>query len=252
MRPSQSYIIWFTQRSGSTLLCKGLEETQIGGKPGEYFTLMGENSLCEKHQVSNYEDLKNKLWELGTSSNGAFGIKVPLHFSRIQKIFDEIKALNNSPSDNPLEILSEIFPNCQHIYLSRRNRIRQVVSWWRAIHDNVWHLEKGQTHRNDLKFYEEKYNFDALSHLFKESILMECSVQRFFDQNNITPFNVFYEDFIKNYDSTMLAILDFLKIDFENLEIQAPYYAPTADGNSEIWVKRFAEDLQKDWSEIVY
>lgn len=253
MRPQQSYIIWFTQRSGSSLLCKALEQTNIGGKPGELFVLMGEEqSLCEKHQVNTYQELKQKLWQMGTSTNGVFGIKNPLHFSRFMKVIQEIKMLGNFQTDDPQEILSDLFPNCQHIFLGRRNKIRQVVSWWRAIHDHVWHLEKGQTHGNDEKFYEEKYDFDALTHLFKESVLMECSVQRFFDKNNIIPHSLFYEDFIKNYEPTIESIFDFLEIDTTNLKIQPPFFTPTADAKSDIWVERFAKEMQKGFKEITF
>ncbi len=37
MRPVKSYAIWFSQRTGSTLLCKTLESTGIAGKPEEFF-----------------------------------------------------------------------------------------------------------------------------------------------------------------------------------------------------------------------
>ena len=45
MKPEKSYRIWFSNRNGSTLLCQGLEQTGIAGKPGEYFNLMESTSL---------------------------------------------------------------------------------------------------------------------------------------------------------------------------------------------------------------
>lgn len=252
MTPKQSFIIWFTQRSGSTLLCKSLEQTKVAGKAEEFFTLMEEETLCEKHQVKDYEELKAKIWELGTSSNGVLGMKTPLHFSRFQKLIDEIKTLRKLEKATTIEILSDIFPNCQHIFLGRRNKVRQVVSWWRAIHDNVWQLEKGQKHQNDDAFYEEKYIFDALHHLFKESVLMECATERFFNENQIVPLNIYYEDFVKNYEPTIYSILGFLKIETKNIKIQPPFFAITSDEKSEIWVSRFAAELQKGFKEKAY
>lgn len=253
MEPQKSYIIWFTQRSGSSLLCKSLEETQLAGRPGELLVLMGEEkSLCDKYNVTTYDELKQKLWEIGTSPNGIFGMKNPLHLSRFEKVIQEIKRLGNFKTNDPMEILSDIFPNCVHIYLGRRNKIRQVVSWWRAIHDNVWHLQKGEKHQNEDKFYEEKYDFDALTHLFKESVLMECSVQRFFDKNQIVPHSIFYEDFIKNYQPTIEGIFDFLKIEKNNLKIQPPFYSKTADVKSDLWVNRFAKEMQENFNEVVF
>ena len=37
MKPRLPYTIWFSQRTGSTLLCKALESTGIAGKPNEWF-----------------------------------------------------------------------------------------------------------------------------------------------------------------------------------------------------------------------
>lgn len=37
MEPKLSYTIWFTQRTGSTLLCQALEGTGIAGVPNEWF-----------------------------------------------------------------------------------------------------------------------------------------------------------------------------------------------------------------------
>ncbi|MCB0566475.1 MAG: hypothetical protein KDD01_19065 [Phaeodactylibacter sp.] len=82
MTPHRSYIIWLVPRSGSTLLCKGLESTGIAGIPGEYFTLPTGQSLLGHHQVEDYESLKRKLWRLGTTPDGVFGIKYPMHTSR--------------------------------------------------------------------------------------------------------------------------------------------------------------------------
>ncbi|MFK7923609.1 MAG: Stf0 family sulfotransferase [Bacteroidia bacterium] len=252
--PIRSYRIWFTQRSGSTLLCKALEQTGIAGKPGELLVPMGdEKNLQDKYQVDTYQALRSKIWERGTSANGIFGVKDPLHGERYLQKFIEICYLQGLiPIDNHESIWSDLFPNCQHIYLTRRNKIRQAVSWWKAIQDSVWHLEEGAEHRNEEAFYEEKYDADALTHLFKESVLMECATQAYFDQHKIVPYTVVYEDLIADYESTIRGILDYLKLDHKSIEIKAPYYHKTADELSERWVDRFRQDFQAGFQEKVY
>ena len=128
MPPHKSYRIWFSQRNGSTLLCKGLEQTGICGIPGEYFNLMDASSLCDKYNVDTYGQLKETIWKLGTSSNGVFGIKHSLHASYSGRIFKEIKKLKGIPQDAEIdrqELLSDLFPNCKHIFLTRRNMQRR-------------------------------------------------------------------------------------------------------------------------------
>ncbi len=247
MQPKKSYRIWFSQRNGSTLLCKGLEQTGIAGIPGEYFNVMESDTLCEKYGVQTYDELKNKLWELGMSANGVFGIKHSMYAERYDKIFEEIRKLRRMSAEvNEEELLSDIFPNCKHIYLTRRNKIRQAVSWWKAIKDNVWHLESGEEKTDDAEFYERHYDFAALSHLFKEATLRECAMQAYFSQYNIQPLTLVYEDFSDNFEDTIRQIVDYLGIEYDELHIGNKFYKKTANSNSEKWVQRFREDLQKE------
>lgn len=255
MKPEKSYRIWFTQRNGSTLLCKGLEQTGIAGKPGEYFNLMEAKTLCEKYNVTQYEALKIKIWELGTSNNGVFGIKHSWFTSRSGKIMDEFKTLKNIPLKakmNEEELLQDLFPNCKHIFLTRRNKVRQAVSWWKAINDQVWHIEKDDQHRNEASFYEKHYDFDALNHLFKEANLRECAIQEYFATNNITPLTFVYEDFIKNFEDTLKIIIDYLEIPHTRINYKEMYYGKTANEQSEKWVQRFRMDLQEKMSEQIW
>lgn len=46
MRPRLSYTIWFTQRTGSTLLCKALEGAKMAGIQNEWrYTWLGEQRV---------------------------------------------------------------------------------------------------------------------------------------------------------------------------------------------------------------
>ena len=48
MKPKQSYIIWFSQRTGSSILCKALEDTGIAGRPSEWLHEHETNNLLAK------------------------------------------------------------------------------------------------------------------------------------------------------------------------------------------------------------
>lgn len=248
MSPSQSYRIWFSQRNGSTLLCKGLEQTGIAGSPGEYFNVMDSETLCEKYHVDSYTELKKAIWSQGTSSNGVFGIKHSMHTARFNQIYDELRSLRNIPDGSQVseeELLGDFFPNCKHIYLTRRNKIRQAVSWWKAIQDNVWHLENQEAQDSIANFYEERYDFDAISHLFMEATLRECAIQAYFSKYQIRPMTLVYEDFADHFEQSITNIIEFLEIEYDQINIQPKFYQKTANEQSEVWVQRFRNDLQK-------
>ena len=76
MRPSQSYIIWFSQRVGSTLLADVLSATGIAGKPQELFNEYTTFDLMGLFGVSEPVELREAIWRSGMTTNGVFGLKV--------------------------------------------------------------------------------------------------------------------------------------------------------------------------------
>ncbi|MEO1436423.1 MAG: Stf0 family sulfotransferase [Bacteroidota bacterium] len=253
-KPIVGYQIWFTQRSGSTFLCELLANTGLAGQPGEHLELFKpDNSLLDKWKAINYYDLRQKFWKAATSENGVCGQKVACHQARFDALFKHVQTAPMAPQfDNPHIWLQDWLPNLKHLYLTRRHRIRQVVSWWRAIQDNAWHRRGEQLIDHDKAWYDQHYNFDALSHLFKESILMECAQQRYFDTYGIVPLTIVYEDFIQDLEGTLQRIFDYLGIEWLDKSIQLPNLQPTATPHSEYWVDRFAQDVQADWTEKPY
>ena len=162
--PTRSYLIWFTPRTGSTLLCKGIEDTGRRGKPGEHLLIVNEGSLAAKYGVATYADLQQAIWDLGSSSNGVFGVKYALQNSVHQKILAELATFPDADGRCGEALFQELFPNCRHLFLSRRHKIRQIVSWWKAIQDQLWHLQPGEEQTVTKQFFEDRYDLDALRH----------------------------------------------------------------------------------------
>ncbi len=188
MRPQISYRIWFGPRTGSTLLCKGLESTGIAGNPLELFNIYDPANLCSTYQATNYDELKSNLWQAGSTENGVFGVKNAFFKTRREKMLQEIldlRAKDQLPILGEEEIWNDFFPNCKHIFLTRRNKVRQAVSWWKAIKDEKWQLEKDETNTTDAAFYKENYIEDALNHLLKETVLHDALFEDYFSKNNI-------------------------------------------------------------------
>lgn len=247
MQPTKSYRIWFSQRNGSSLLCKGLESTGIAGKPGEHFHNYDHDTLSAKYGTKTYEALRTKLWELGTCQNGIFAVKhswSTTHHHKLSREFAQLQGMNTEAPLDHEAIFADLFPNCKHIYLTRRNKIRQAVSWWKAINDKTWHIEQGNTHQNEMAFYEQHYNFDALSHLFKEASLRECAIQGYFTRFKIAPLTLVYEDFIQDFSGAIRQIVDYLEIEYDELNVDDFFYERTASEGSELWVQRFREEFQ--------
>ena len=245
MKPKLSYTIWFSQRTGSTLLCRALQSTGVTGKPSEWLST---SDLLNKYQLDSYVELQQKLWQLGTTANGVFGVKTGAcepYFSKIIDVFKQFPGCN-SKSNNRVEIWNNAFPNCKHIYMTRRNKVRLAVSWWKAIQSEEWHRESGKLPiAADIK---DKYSYEAISHLFAECSLREAAIQDFLDEGSIAPLTIIYEDFILDYEATIKNIISYLELsDIQNVSIPSPPLEKLADDISEEWVQRFRKERQQGW-----
>ncbi|SEO75414.1 Stf0 sulphotransferase [Paenibacillus sp. OV219] len=67
-QPKLSYTIWFSQRTGSTLLGEALASTGVAGNPAEWLHFQSNDPL-----TMTREDIEQK-WQHGTTPNGVFGI----------------------------------------------------------------------------------------------------------------------------------------------------------------------------------
>ena len=244
-KPKLSYTIWFSQRTGSTLLCRALQSIGIAGKPSEW---LNSSDLLDKYQLDSYAELQQRLWQLGSSDNGVFGVKTGACEPYFGKIIDTFKQFPgcNSESNNRVEIWENACPNCKHIYMTRRNKVRLAVSWWKAIKSEEWHREQGKPPvAVNLK---NKYSYRAISHLFAECSMREAAIQEFFSEGSIVPLTIVYEDFILAYEATIRNILDYLELpDSKIVSITSPPLQQLADDVSEEWVQRFRKDRQKGW-----
>jgi LPS sulfotransferase NodH len=243
MEPKLSYTFWFTQRTGSTLLCKALEATQIAGMPHEWlYTWIGD------HQVKSPAELQKRLWQNGSTVNGVFGLKHSFHEPHFTQLIETFRQFPTCPAkqNNRVKIWESALPNHRHIFMTRRNKVRLAVSWWKAIKTAEWHRLPGVSPKT--MGLTDTYSFDAIHHLYCECSMREAGIQEFFSEGEIVPLTIVYEDFIQEYEKTVRRVLAFLGLDTISLNISPPSLAQTADNISEEWTQRFREELQKGWN----
>ncbi len=250
MKPLLSYTIWFSQRTGSTLLCKALESTGVAGKPAEWLHVSSGVQLCTHYGVSSPAELQTKLWELGSTPNQVFGLKHGIsepHFSSVIETFRKFPGCNGRSCDRG-EVWENAFPKGKHVFMTRRNKVRLAVSWWKAIQTQEWHRKHGaKPTKEDVR---ERYSFDAIDTLYVASVMREAGTQEFFTEAGIVPLTIVYEDFVQCYKTTVLEILKYLDIPSEGVTVAPPYYERLADEVSQEWAQRFRQERQVGWEHI--
>jgi trehalose 2-sulfotransferase len=242
MQPKLSYTIWFTQRTGSTLLCKTLEKTQIAGIPQEWL-----HAWWDRQHGKDPAELQKCLWKNGSTSNGVFGQKHSWSEPHFTHLIETFRRFPTCPANetNRARIWEHALPNHKHVFMTRRNKVRLAVSWWKAIKTQEWHRLAGESSRSVV--LSDTYSFDAIHHLFCECAMREAGIQEFFSEGNIVPLTLVYEDFISEYETTVKKVLEFLELETANLQIASPSLARTADAVSEEWAGRFRAELQEGW-----
>ena len=88
--PELSYTIWFSQRVGSTWFSEALASSGIAGRPAEYLNFARTDDALKHYAVSSAIELLHRIYALGTTANGVFGIKMGYSEHRFNGILDLI------------------------------------------------------------------------------------------------------------------------------------------------------------------
>ena len=270
MQPRHSYLVCATPRSGSTLFCEVLSNTNVAGRPKEYFEMLKETGLPrQSHQyfetvaeakTSILETLGNaplninSVWlaqqegpdyahylaqvlEEGTTPSGVFGAKM------MRGYFDDfIRFVRQIPAYTELDvhqILTNIFPNLQYIWVTRRDKVRQAVSLWKAIQTQSW--REDQREEEPMQSVRRPvFHFAAIKHLECQLIEHELAWQQYFAAYDIQPFVVVYEELLNNFEATIRQTLQYLSISVhEHLMFTRSTMLRQADAQSEEWVRQY-------------
>jgi len=269
MQPNVSYLICATARSGSTFLCEALINTGIAGRPNEYFEALKDTGLPRKpaqyfeglnnpeiaeilrklpdvpdthvystRGVTNYTDYLAKVIEAGTTPNGVFGAKLTW-----DSFDDFILHLRQIPAYKEMatfSILGTLFPHLHYIWITRRDKVGQAVSLWKAIQTWVWEIREQPQAAEAPSERESVFHFEAVDFLLQQIELYETAMQQYFDANNIQPFVVIYEEFVATYEATALRILQYLDIPTpKDLVFAKRVMKRQTDALSEEWVERY-------------
>ena len=244
MKPKISYVICAVQRSGSFLLCEALKNTGLAGFPEEHFLNNGEGWedgwWARQHGVTTRREYLNLVFEQGTSPNGVFGTKVMWNYFHAM-----LKTLQELPEYRDLDapqLMASLFPNVRYIWIVRRDKVRQAVSWAKAGQTDVYAWTNGEA---PVAKREPTFDFDFIDLLHNLIIEGEAGWQSFFEACGVQPFKVEYEDLVEAYEATALRILDYLHVSYpRTLVFGERRLQKQADALNELWVKKYSQMKQ--------
>ena len=226
----KSYIIYSMPRSGTRLL-KSLLMQQNCGTPSENLNPIE----IEKFEVMPRQKRLPYFYELGTQG-GIFGITIHTYHLMNQKGIDFLKELSGTQQEDPFELLRRLFPCAKHLYLYRRNKLKQAISWLKAERTGAFSKNKDSM--------VGEYSSGDISENIKRISRFDAIWLGFFEKYDIHPFTLTYEELCRNKKRMISNILDFLEVDRDNIHIN-PDMLPARLYNttSEEWYQRYLKEI---------
>ncbi|MER7638219.1 Stf0 family sulfotransferase [Streptomyces sp. NPDC126522] len=231
--PPVRYVLASTPRCGSNMLARALWHTGVAGFAEDYFAdafvldyfeRWGFDSDDPQELAAGYV---RRLMTCRTSPNGVFGLRI--HAGHLWSL-----------EADPYDVLQAP----RYIWIQRRDRLRQAVSYTMAEQTGVWILDgtflpEGRTRAAPRYGYEEIRRH--LRMLDRDAAVWED----YFGRHRVVPHTVVYEDLVADYEAGLRGCLDFLGV-AAPAALPAPGIRRQADELTEQWVERFLRDRRAE------
>lgn len=241
-----SYIICATPRSGSTLLCDLLTDTDKAGCPNSFFSDDFFTEWANKFNLSvdswsgenefdhSYLDaVINK----GKGNSSVFGMR--LMCESVLSLSERLKSFYPESKTDYYRFQSA-FGNIKYIHLSREDKVAQAVSRLRAEQSGLWHIHSDMTERERLKTgHSPVYDFNKLSAFINQLEENDLAWSNWFIQQGIEPLHISYEELSTNPHVTLKSILSYIGIEFNIGSSITPRTARMANEESNEWIARY-------------
>jgi len=218
-----TYAVCALPRSGSSLLCELLFSTERAGAPGEFFDAAMMKRFRERWGAESFEDYLGALRARKTGPNGVFGFKA--HFFQLEAVF-------------PDRALEKAFPGLRYVHISRGDRLRQAISWARALQTHRWASEHEVRAQHPEVF--RRRQIDNLIAGIEER---ERRWEALFTELEVEPLRVTYEQLVAAPEPTVASVLDHIGIeDAAAVPVGPPTLRRQSDELTEEWVSFYLDD----------
>jgi LPS sulfotransferase NodH len=225
-------------RSGSNLLADGLVQVRRAGRPGQYFLPQNEMRTALDHGIdphAGFAAYTRALVSAAATANGVFGFKVMAWY--LEKFLARVRETGafGDASTPELAMLRGGFPGLQFIQILRRNKVRQAISKARALQTGLWKIQDGKE-----PMAEAYFDPQLIARCIHDIEREEKVWANFFARTGAAPFRVEYEELCRDYEATIRAVLDFLKIRLPSrIKVSPPVTISQTDATSREWEERY-------------
>lgn len=261
-RPLQAYVVCATPRSGSTLLCEMLRETGVAGQPREHFEILRHSSLPRQPreyfrgvqtprllellaplQPGRPSDEPPEQWSArilaeGSTQNGVWGGK--LMWGHVEDFLSRARELPGLADADLETALDELLGNPQLIFVTRRDKIGQAVSLWRALQTQSWRADDdGDGASADSAIYD----FDGIDTLVTQLASNERAWSEWLAGASLRQIRVTYEQLDAEPRQTVAGVLH--ELGLAGAPVTVPRLSRQRDELSSDWAERYRKQRER-------
>src|SRR5882757_7655333 len=245
--PRRCYVVCTIPRSGSNLLTDGLRATRQAGMPKQFFIPKSEGRYGAQlglNPNADYPGYVRGIVNTKTTRNEVFGFKLMSWY-----LDDFLARLRDTgafggAATNDLVMLKNVFPRLRFVQIVRRHKLRQALSTARALQTGLWKVQEGKA-----ALREPQFDPELIEQSLHEAERQEKIWDDFFRRIGIKPFNVEYEKLCRDYERTIRAVLNFLRIKLPaGARVGPPVTTRQADEISRLWEERFVAERPSAYS----
>ena len=243
--PVRSYLICAIPRSGSYLLCDMLTASGVAGNPNEYFSDSYQRHWASRWGTTDYGSYLDRVVEIATTPNGVLGVKThPWQFNHFAR-----QASGRAPvryAERP-RLLERWFPDMHYVWLCRKDRLRQAISYTKSLQTNIWWDADSEPVPNAKPKPEAlAYDFDLITQSVARMVEEEDTWRRYFASVGADPLVIYYEDLIADPDRSVRSVLRMLEVDpAVDYRAESASFRKQADDITTSWVSKYRSEIAR-------
>lgn len=225
----KNYILCITERSGSTMFCSLLQQTQSLGMPDEYLNPRGVMQYyLEQYPANNISDYFDLLRRRQSSSNLVFGMKT--NYIDFEAIIKE-------------KFIGDLFEPVKFIYLTRQDVLLQAISSYIARKSGKWHSFVDRDDKDRINSQDIPYHEEEIIQIANNLLLERARWELFFNLHSIEPLRIVYEDIIADTEKTIRDVSKFIGVRIKNkVNLTMSHTQKLGDDRNQEWADRILEN----------
>ncbi|MDX2110756.1 MAG: Stf0 family sulfotransferase [Verrucomicrobiota bacterium] len=242
----KSLIICTTPRSGSTYFANVLQETGLFGAPAEWLHSYCYNQVLSTLQIPDKGTTREfishlQAFAMKDRTPGIFALKTMWDvFSEfLAEARKERKVQTKSIYD--WSLVSDHFPNPRFIFLSRKNKLAQAISYLKATQTGLWHSINLEEMGGIMPGHEASFDPYKIRSTLRNFHEQELGWKKLYWLERIQPMEIVYEDFLMAPLETVQAVAKHVGDIPLPEQLPASQLRPMRDTINTLWAKLYRE-----------